>query len=856
MGTQLLIGIAYFDATDGTLQYAQYSSYTGAWSFTRVQAGSTGIAAGLFPSVRFSPSGEPRIAFYQSNFSGANSLRFASYSSDQAPGPLAVSCTDINWTCYTADSGEGVGQYPSLALNEIGEQRIAYYDGYHHSLKVARYLGAAGNCGESSTWQCDTIETIASVNALQGNMRKVSLQAGAGEKLTLAYFNANSNSLKVATFPHDSGGNCGPTGLWLCEAIDSPIVGIGGSNAGVGVSMRLDSSGQPLIAYQITGSVSKLKFAGPASRLGLATGNCGLVEPFIYQCDVVDDGLRGASHNIGGSSLALGMDGLALVAYQDATDGDLLLAREETVKPPPTCGGSYTPNADASLYSDQPAQNTGSNVQLQIVNTASYTHTALLSFDLGATIPPSATITNAALELSLSQAPSPVPYRLQARAVRGSWSKGAVTWNNHPELGAQFPPQYYSQDTSASLRVEVRDLVNLWATGTITQTSILLQPLAGDLTDVRFASRESLVKFTTPRLVVESAPYSPPPPYDATAGDLRQMAGFARLEAASVTTPTFRLERGAVRFATLDVPVPLQVGSDGLARAQWFTRVYSDVLRLSDPTVELQLVRRTPDDQDIFFRQRHNGIPVFPAELGVHLYNGHVTMLGGGYQPDITLSPTPKLAARQAETLALALFGAASDTRVRGDTQLRYLNLGLIGNPDRNTYLTWEVPMPNGDSYFIDANSGALRFVNTRTKPWTLALRSRYNLGPSNYCDNADFSLCTDQGCEGTVPREVADAWWNARDVWFYWEEKLNRIGYTGDDPTFDMYIHVGNPWHNAHWVGGCDYFEFGGGWPISRDVVGHEYTHAVIDYTSKLIYQDEIWRDQREHGRYFRRFC
>src|SRR5690606_37862178 len=129
-------------------------------------------------------------------------------------------------------------------------------------------------------------------------------------------------------------------------------------------------------------------------------------------------------------------------------------------------------------------------------------------------------------------------------------------------------------------------------------------------------------------------------------------------------------------------------------QAEWFLDEYRDLLAIEDPSTELQLIRRSEDGQHFFYRQLHKGIPVFPGELAVHMDGGYVRGLNGGYVPHITVSHIPTLSAAQAEERALALSEAGS--RITGDTQLRYVDLGLLGIEGGATYLTWQVHVAQG----------------------------------------------------------------------------------------------------------------------------------------------------------------
>ncbi len=121
------------------------------------------------------------------------------------------------------------------------------------------------------------------------------------------------------------------------------------------------------------------------------------------------------------------------------------------------------------------------------------------------------------------------------------------------------------------------------------------------------------------------------------------------------------------------------------------------------------MIRRSPDEQHYFFRQVHEGIPVYPAEIAVDLAANRVIGAGGNYVPDVALAPTPSLSAEAAQGIAINAIDPAAT--VLGDTQLRYINLGLLGNADKTTHLAWLMALRGdaGDTtVFVDAHSGAL----------------------------------------------------------------------------------------------------------------------------------------------------
>jgi hypothetical protein len=281
---------------------------------------------------------------------------------------------------------------------------------------------------------------------------------------------------------------------------------------------------------------------------------------------------------------------------------------------PEACGGVFYPTADASVAMYAAGTNFGAG-PVQFVEhsepPSSPVSLTYLRFDLDGRIPTEAVIHSAELELTLSMEPLPAAnLELGAASLPHDWGEMTVTWNNRPLLGYRFTPKYYSPlwrwTEPVILRMDVTTLVNLWATGEHTPTSLALVP-GNERLDFNFDSRESA---HPPRLVVHCSPYAEPLPKSYPELNERQLQGFARLASNSSVQPNIQLgESGTVRFATFDITPP-SVYTDSFSRAQWFTQVYSDLLRLSDPEYDLQFVRRSADDADLFFRQRYMGIPV------------------------------------------------------------------------------------------------------------------------------------------------------------------------------------------------------------------------------------------------------
>jgi hypothetical protein len=152
--------------------------------------------------------------------------------------------------------------------------------------------------------------------------------------------------------------------------------------------------------------------------------------------------------------------------------------------------------------------------------------------------------------------------------------------------------------------------------------------------------------------------------------DRLQQADIERLQETSSRAVTVELSpSGAVRFADFRVVSAPAPDGDNLPRAAAFLNDYRGLLRLDDPASQLRFIRRSPDGFHIFFRRAHHGIPVFAAELGVHLDDANVTGLGGNYVPDVGVSSSPTLA--REEAIRTSLASGAPGARQVGEPELQ-----------------------------------------------------------------------------------------------------------------------------------------------------------------------------------------
>ncbi len=500
----------------------------------------------------------------------------------------------------------------------------------------------------------------------------------------------------------------------------------------------------------------------------------------------------------------------------------------EVVALPLTCGAELTALADTTVSSDAPDASQGDALTLRVADVGGAEARALIAFDpaaLRAAAPAGATLTKAVLQLPVAlTAATPISDALDVRGLDQAWDE-AATWNTQPA-----PRASYARGGTLSqslLQIDITALALRWLNGGVAETSLALLP-GGPGVDVRFGTRESQ---SPARLVVQCAPQPAAKLTDPQARNDRQAQAIVQLEQESAGPVSVLFAAGALQHATFDVSGPAGVFTDALAI--WFLDTHKDLLGTDDAW---QLIRRSPDAQHYFFRQVHADIPVYPAEIAVHLDANRVIGAGGGYAPVVLLAPTPALSAEQAGQIAInALDPQAS---LVGETQLRYINLGLLGNADKSTHLAWLMALrgnPGDITVFVDAHSGVVLFQDLRSKDgYDLDLENGNNEQLKDLCsifdnDNIDANFDSDA-------RATSD---NIGRTYNFWRNTFGRDSYDDDGEQIEFNIHVNYGGNNASYSPGCDIFGASNGM-VTQDILAHEFTHAVVHNEIGLPYHNQ----------------
>ena len=344
-----------------------------------------------------------------------------------------------------------------------------------------------------------------------------------------------------------------------------------------------------------------------------------------------------------------------------------------------------------------------------------------------------------------------------------------------------------------------------------------------------------------------------PPVTSAAAPDARPGPDRSLVQRLGPARISYHAGTGYVRFVAGTSSAPIRAASgptDPAAAARAFLGAYGTLFGLTVPNEEL---RARPVGEPVGglsvvrLDQVYKGVPVIAGELAAQVdASGAVLAVSGEISPKLSLDVTPVITAQQAAAAAMTATAKANDTAASGlsaaPPTLAIHDPALLGGPGIAwPRLVWrtEVRTADGavrDFVAVDAVTGgiALRFSQVET-----ALDRRI-------CDHANVP--SDTPCTGSYARveggpatgiaEADAAYDYLGDAYNFYLSQVGRDSIDGAGMPIVLTVRYcpsdGCPYDNAHWNG--TQMEFGQGFVID-DIVGHELTHGVTDYTSGLYY-------------------
>lgn len=302
------------------------------------------------------------------------------------------------------------------------------------------------------------------------------------------------------------------------------------------------------------------------------------------------------------------------------------------------------------------------------------------------------------------------------------------------------------------------------------------------------------------------------------------------------------------------------------------------------------------------YQQFYKGFPIEGAEIILHMIGQKIISLNGKFFPQFTLNLQQNLDKENAVQKALSIYGNAvfkwevnseeqQLKRIKNNPLATYRPIAIpviINNNDsfkKEAFkLAYKIdvfvhlPMSH-ELVYIDAFSGEIvdRVEQICTIDKVGIAHTRYSGIKFIHCDsiNADSFILYDstrgKGIHTIDTRvisvtdsfrnfsdsdnvwnnvnfyqdEVAtDVHWGTEMTFDYYKDTFERWSYSGDSAMILSRVHVGDKFNNAFWDGVAA--NYGDGDRVkmqpltSLDIVAHELTHGITQYTAGLRYENE----------------
>ena len=315
-----------------------------------------------------------------------------------------------------------------------------------------------------------------------------------------------------------------------------------------------------------------------------------------------------------------------------------------------------------------------------------------------------------------------------------------------------------------------------------------------------------------------------------------------------------------------------------LDKALAFVAGRHEAFRLASPARELRMLSEKTDELGLThlrFQQVYEGLRVWGCQTIVHFEDERTIYLAGGQtMPTPTVSTVPAISETGASSRAVAVLADQQlPAEIKTESEL------LIYPDDGMAHLAWMVTVTSPTNgtvrlrVFVDARGGGIlrryndihfdgpdvgsgpgvlgvnrvfpiyeesgiyKMINTTHNGDITTYENYYHGGPISTDPDGDkiWDDNTDQ-------KAAVSGHHNGEVVYSYFFNTLGRDGYDG--LGHDLLVNVHDPFfvNNAYWNGeginfadgdGTNFLPFSG----SLDVLAHEFTHAVTEYTAGLIY-------------------
>lgn len=330
-------------------------------------------------------------------------------------------------------------------------------------------------------------------------------------------------------------------------------------------------------------------------------------------------------------------------------------------------------------------------------------------------------------------------------------------------------------------------------------------------------------------------------------------------ESAGTVRISIHAETGQVRFIgtspgqAIRQPAGLGLNATPAQAGRGFLETYGKLFGLQDPAGELTVLsERTLNNGRAFvrFQQVYQTIPIFGGELIVQSDARHnIISANGEIVPGLDLNITPGVSPAAARQNALAKIakdhGLDADELEVADPELWIYNPALLDGPgqpvNRLVWRTEVTPnrlLPIRELVLVDAETGIIVLhFNQIHMAKNRTIYDNNNMVAFGLPGNGPVRL-EGEGVTGVSDADLAYDF--AGDTYDFYLDEHGRDSL--DDAGLGListvrYCQMGSacPFANAFWNG--TQMVYGDGFSAADDVVGHELTHGVTEFTSHLFY-------------------
>ncbi|ASS73777.1 hypothetical protein CIG75_01505 [Tumebacillus algifaecis] len=279
-----------------------------------------------------------------------------------------------------------------------------------------------------------------------------------------------------------------------------------------------------------------------------------------------------------------------------------------------------------------------------------------------------------------------------------------------------------------------------------------------------------------------------------------------------------------------------------------------------------------------------DGVKVYGSQVIVHEANGDAEGVTGSFKNVKANAKQAKLNATTAIDKAVAHTGFTGELSKAAAAELVYYPVGDQAILSYQVGVSYISDTPGNWTVFVNAVDGSIVYAvnaiegvagtgtgvlgGTKTIQTTLksglyymedtskAMTGMIRTRDMKNGTSSIYNLTnTTNSWTATTHRAAVDAHYYAGAVYDWYKNNVNRNSINGNGMNIESLVHYGNKYNNAFWNG--TYMVYGDGdgvnfraFSAGLDVIAHELTHGVTEYTSGLIYQNqsgalnESWSD------------